>query len=152
MDCSPTRFLCPWGSLGKDTGAGSLSLLQGIFPTQASNSGLPHCRWILHQLNHEGSPGILHWVAYPFSRGSSKPRNWTGISCIAGGFFTSWATREAPVYVMSLLFASYAAVFSGSANNCPQAGPKQVVKEAKLVLLVICLDQLFISDSQFLDL
>ena len=32
---------------------------------------------------------ILEWVAYPFFRGSSPPRNWTGVSCIAGGFFTS---------------------------------------------------------------
>ena len=39
---------------------------------------------------------ILEWVAMPFSRGSSWPRNQTGVSCIAGGFFTSWATREAP--------------------------------------------------------
>ena len=38
---------------------------------------------------------ILEWVAVPFSRGSSQPRNRTRISCIAGGFFTSWATREA---------------------------------------------------------
>ena len=38
---------------------------------------------------------ILEWAAYPFSRGSSQPRNRTGVSCIAGGFFTSWATREA---------------------------------------------------------
>ena len=37
---------------------------------------------------------ILEWVAYPFSRGSSWPRNWTRVSCIAGGFFTSWAIRE----------------------------------------------------------
>ena len=36
----------------------------------------------------------LNW-AYPFSRGSSRPRNQTGVSCIAGVFFTSWATREA---------------------------------------------------------
>ena len=35
---------------------------------------------------------------YPFSRGSSQPRNWTGVSCIAGGFFTSWAIREADKY------------------------------------------------------
>ena len=34
---------------------------------------------------------ILEWVAFPFSRGSSWPRNWTGVSCIAVGFFTSWA-------------------------------------------------------------
>ena len=39
---------------------------------------------------------ILEWVAFPFSRASSQPRDWTQVSCIAGGFFTSWATREAP--------------------------------------------------------
>ena len=39
--------------------------------------------------------GILKWVAMPFSRGSSQPRNWTTVSCIAGGFFTTWVTREA---------------------------------------------------------
>ena len=38
---------------------------------------------------------ILEWVAFPFSRGSSQPRNWTGVSCIAGRFFTNWATRKA---------------------------------------------------------
>ena len=38
----------------------------------------------------------LEWVAYPSSRASSWPRNWTGVFCTAGGFFTSWATREAP--------------------------------------------------------
>ena len=36
---------------------------------------------------------ILEWVAFPFSRGSSQPRNQTGVSCIAGRFFTVWATR-----------------------------------------------------------
>ena len=38
---------------------------------------------------------ILEWVAFPFSRGFSQPRDQTQVSCIAGGFFTSWATREA---------------------------------------------------------
>ena len=42
---------------------GSLSLLQGIFPTQGSNSGLPHSREILYQLSHRGSPNILEWVS-----------------------------------------------------------------------------------------
>jgi len=68
---------------------GSLSLLQGIFPTQGLNPGLPHCRWTLYQLSHKGSPRILEWVAYPFSSGSSQPRNRTWVSCIAGGFFTN---------------------------------------------------------------
>ena len=67
----------------------SLSLLQGIFPTQASNPGLPLCRQILYQLSHKGSPGILEWVDYPFSSRSSQPRNQIGVSCIAGGFFTN---------------------------------------------------------------
>ena len=85
----------PWNSLGQTTGVGSLSLLQGVFPTQGSNPGLPHCRRILCQLSHKGSPRILEWVAYPFSSISSWPRNQTGVSCIAGGFFTNWAIREA---------------------------------------------------------
>ena len=41
---------------------------------------------------------ILDWVAFPFSRGSSQPRDWTQVSHIAGGFFTSWATSEAQEY------------------------------------------------------
>ena len=40
---------------------------------------------------------ILEWVAYHFSSGSSQPRNQTGVSCIAGRFFTSWAVREAQI-------------------------------------------------------
>ena len=59
------------------------------------NGGLLHCRQILYRLSHQGSPGILEWVAYSFSRGSSQTRNPTGVSCIAGGLFTSWATGEA---------------------------------------------------------
>ena len=80
---------------GKNTGVGCHTLLQGIFPIQGSNLGLPNCRQILWHLSHEGSSRILEWVAYLFSRGSSQARNRIGVSGIAGGFFTSWATREA---------------------------------------------------------
>ena len=52
----PARLLCPRKSPGQNTGVGSHSLLQGIFPTQGSNPGLPHCRRIHYQLNHQGSP------------------------------------------------------------------------------------------------
>ena len=41
---------------------------------------------------------ILEWVAFPFSRISSQPKDQTQVSRIAGGFFTSWATREAQEY------------------------------------------------------
>ena len=49
----------PWNSPGQNTGVGSLSLLQGIFPTKGSNPGLPHCRRILYQLSHKGSPTLI---------------------------------------------------------------------------------------------
>ena len=45
----------PWNSLGQNTGVGSLSLLQGIFPTHGLNPDLSHCRQILYQLSHKGS-------------------------------------------------------------------------------------------------
>ena len=85
----------PWNSLGQNTGVGSLSLLQGVFQTQKSNPGVPQFRLILYQLTYKGRPRILEWVAISFSRGSSQPRDWTWVSCIAGAFFTLWTTREA---------------------------------------------------------
>ena len=66
-------LFCSWNSLGQNTGVGSLSLLQGIFPTQGLNPGLPHCRQVLYQLSHKGSPRILEWVAYPFSADLPNP-------------------------------------------------------------------------------
>ena len=92
----PHGLYSPWNSAGQNTGVGSLSLLQGIFLTQGSNPGLPHCRQILYQLSHKGSPRILEWVAYPFCSGSSQPRNWSGVSCTAGRFFTDWANTSEP--------------------------------------------------------
>ena len=96
FDCLWPHGICsPWDSPCRNTGVGSLSLLQRIFPTQGSNTGAPYCRRILYQLNHKGSTRILGWIAYPFSSRSSWPRNWTRVSCIEGGFFTNWAIREA---------------------------------------------------------
>ena len=69
MDCSPPGSSVHGDSPGKNTGVGCRALLQGIFPTQGSNPGLPHCRQILYHLSHQGSPRILEWAAYPFARG-----------------------------------------------------------------------------------
>ena len=55
------------------------------------NPSLPHCRRILCQLSHKGSPRIPEWVVYPFSSGSSLSRNRTRFSSIANGFFTNSA-------------------------------------------------------------
>ena len=80
----PHGLYSPWSYLGQNIEVGSLSLLQGIFPTQGSNPGLPHCRQILNQLSHNGSPRTPECVAYPFSSRSSWLRNRTRVSCIAG--------------------------------------------------------------------
>ena len=97
----PHGIRSPWNSPGQNTGVGSLSLLQVIFPIQGLNPGLPHCGQILYQLSHKGSPRILEWVAYPFSRGSSWPRNQTGLSFIAARFFTDWAMRETHLFILN---------------------------------------------------
>ena len=55
-DCSPPGSLVHGASPGKNTGVGCHALLQGIFPTQGPNPGLPHCRWILYHLRHQGIP------------------------------------------------------------------------------------------------
>ena len=60
----PHGLYSPWNSPGRNTGVGSLSLLQGIFPAQGSNPGLPHGRWILYQLSYQGSPRFLVKVMF----------------------------------------------------------------------------------------
>ena len=99
----------PWNSPGQNPGVGSLSLLQGIFPTQGLNPGLPH--WILYQLSHKGSLRILQWVVYLFSSRSSPPRNRTGVSCIAGRFFTSFLYQGSPIYMGSTIHFFRLALF-----------------------------------------
>ena len=61
----PQGLYHPCNSPGQNTGVASLSLLQGIFPSQGSNPGLPHCRQILYQLSHWGSPWILERQPIP---------------------------------------------------------------------------------------
>ena len=60
----PHGLYSPWNSPGHNTGVGSLSLLQGIFPTQGSNPGLPHCRQILYRLSHQEN--LIMKVKVPF--------------------------------------------------------------------------------------
>ena len=66
----PHGLCSPWNSPGQNTGVCSLSLLQGIFPTQGSNSGLLHCRQVPHQLSQQGSPLVCTvWPKFGFSAG-----------------------------------------------------------------------------------
>ena len=68
--CNPMDFSRPWYSLGQNTRVCCLSLLQGIFPTQGSNPGLPHCRRILYQLSRR-KHFFFHFHSY----------HWQGIPC-----------------------------------------------------------------------
>ena len=103
MDCSPSGSSIHGDSPGKNTGVGCHNLLQGIVSTQGFNPVFPCCRWIVYHLSYQGSLRILEWVAHPFPNRSSQPRNRTRVSCYAGGFFTSWATREALVIFMIII-------------------------------------------------
>ena len=93
MDWSPPGPSVHGDSPGMNTGVGCHALSKGSFQPRDQTQGLLHCRRILDHLNHQGSPRVLEWVVCSFSRGSSCNR--TRMSCIVGGFFTSWATREA---------------------------------------------------------
>ena len=72
LDSLQPHGLCPWNSPGQNTGVGSLSLLQGIFPTQRLNPGLLHCRQILYQLSHQESPCFMY-NPHLWSRGYASP-------------------------------------------------------------------------------
>ena len=91
----------PWNSPGQNTEVGSLFLLQRIFPTLGSNLGLLNGRQILLPAEPQGKSKNTRVgsLAYPFSSGSSWPRNQTRVSCIAGGFFTNWAIREVHYHI-----------------------------------------------------
>ena len=73
IDCSP------WNSPGQNTGVGSFSFLHRIFPTQGSNPGFLHCRRILYQLSHKGSP-VFRRILYELSQSRYS---------LPGGYFTS---------------------------------------------------------------
>ena len=93
----PLGLYSPWNSPGQNNGVGSLSLLQGIFPIQGSNPGLLHCRLILCEPSHKGSPRILKWVAISSSRRSSWPRDLIHVSCtscIGGWILYHYASQD----------------------------------------------------------
>ena len=64
----PHGLYSPWNSPGQNTGVGSCFFLQGIFPTEGSNPGLTHWKWILYQLSHQGSWNVLINLTNYFKR------------------------------------------------------------------------------------
>ena len=84
----------PWNSPGQNTGMGSRSLLQGIFPTQGSNPGLQHCRQILYQLSRQGSPKCILSVLRGMWDLSSLSRYWTWPPALEAQSLNHWTARE----------------------------------------------------------
>ena len=91
----PTRLLCPWGFPRQVYWSGLPCPPPGDLPNPEIEPRPPALQEDSLTSEPPGKPKNtgMGREAYPFSRGSSWPRNWTGVSCIAGRFFTSWATR-----------------------------------------------------------
>ena len=111
MDCSPPGSSGHEISQAKSTGVGCHFLLYGIFLAQGWNLSILH--WQADALPRSL---ILEWVAISFSKGSSRPRDQTQVSHIAGRRFTLWATREAH-------HGASAAAVAKSLQSCPTLCP-----------------------------
>ena len=105
----PRGIYSPWNSPGQNTGVGSLFLLQGIFPTQVLNSGLPHRRQILYHLSHLRSPRKWKALDKFGCQGLSwnelvlTPVPWLGHLCAFPACFQSLPQRRFPVAALHLL-------------------------------------------------
>ena len=86
----PHGVYCPWNSPGQNSRVPSLSLLQGIFPTQGSNPGLWYRRWILYQLSHKGNPWIWE-LDHKAERQRIDP---CGLGCWRGLLRIPWTARR----------------------------------------------------------
>ena len=93
--CDPMEPYSPWNSPGQNTGVGSLSLLHGIFPTQGSNPRFPALQADSLPAEPQGKPKNTGMGSLSLLQQIFPTRNWTRVSCIASGFFTNWAMREA---------------------------------------------------------
>ena len=88
----PHGLISPWNSPGQNTGVGCLSLLQGIFPTQGLNPGLLHCRRILYQLSHKGSPSSTEKMPLVLHPGCEKKKK--TLQTLSNVY---WGAQMAPV-------------------------------------------------------
>ena len=95
VGCSPPGSFVHGGFSRQEYWRGLPCPPPGDLPNLGIDPRSPTLQAILYQPCHKRSLRILEWVAYPFSSRPFWPRNRTAVSCIAGGFFTNWAMREA---------------------------------------------------------
>ena len=85
----PHGLYSPWNSPGQNTGVGSRSLLQRIFPTQGSNPGLSHCRQIFYQLSHREAPWVIFLFKFKMGHKASET-----VCNISNAFGSELVTKE----------------------------------------------------------
>ena len=103
----PPGNLCPWGFSRQEYWSGLPCRPPGDLPNPGVEPGLPHCRWILYSLSHQGSPRILEWVAYPFSRGIFPTQQLDHGLLHCRWILYQWSYQESPQYLLNLLFFGY---------------------------------------------
>ena len=124
-----------------DTGVDSLSLLQGIFPTQGLKPGLPHCRWILYQLSHKGSPRILEWVASPSPADLPNPGIEPGSPALQADSSTELPGKPSQFYLyiyrerkkMKVLVAQLCLTLCDPMNCSPPSSSVHGILQAKIL-------------------
>ena len=116
---SPTLFATSWTvacQASQSTGCLRQEYRKVKVKVKIDQSCLTLCDPTDHTVHGILQARILEKVAVPFSRRSSQPRDWTQVSCIAGGFFTSWVTREAQEYWSELPFP-FQGIFPTQGSN-----------------------------------
>ena len=101
--------LCPWGVCVSQSVVSDSCDPTDCSPPGSSVHGISQVR-------------ILEWVAISFSRGSSRPRDWTWVSCPVGGFSTIWATREVTLVLFCIQLPSLLRLMVRSLGNSYKAG------------------------------
>ena len=118
-------------SPGQNTGVGSLSLLQGIFPTRGLSTGLPHCRPILYQLSHKGSPQCCSSLAYLWhillcSEACELVQSGTGIELVSfalqGVFLTTGLPGKPSLFILCLVVVRGFSCGSDSKDSAWEGG------------------------------
>ena len=127
MDCSPPIFSVH--SLGKNTGVSGHALLQGIFPTQGLNPGLPHCRQIHYHLSHQGSLRILEWITFLLQQ--------------------NFLTRESNQGLLNCRWILYQLSYQGSPKTLI-SGHKHRLKDMKIQVRCGFRHLYFVKDSQMI--
>ena len=114
MDCSPAGSSVHEDSPGKNTGVGCHALLQEIFPTQGSNLGILHCRWILYHLSHQEnlSGDWSSWIEFSqwcllYFRSQMSPLNWISHPFLPGFVKVSISACPLPSKSLSAFLPTY---------------------------------------------